>query len=226
MPFAVTDPLGLAAWAFLGMQIALLWAVRRSRVAIEAGESMPSPAVLYPSLALQGLFVLGAALLAAHDAGIRLIPPTQSVARALIWAPIALALLVASVPVLWRLTPAEQRERNAAFLPRDAKERSWVLAVSLIASLGEEIAWRAVLPALLVHLTESVALAIVLSALSFGFAHWVQGKIAIVAVFAFALVFHGLVALTGGLVAAIAVHALYDALVGTILGPYLRQRAA
>ena len=225
MPFAVTDPLGLAAWAFLGMQVALLWAVRRSRAALESGEKLPSPSVLYPSLALQGLFVLGAALLAAHDAGIRLIPAAQSVSKALIWAPIALALLVGSVPVLWRITPAEQRERNTAFLPTNAKESSWVLAVSLIAGLGEEIAWRAVLPALLVHLTGSTALAIALSALSFGFAHWVQGKIAIVAVFAFALVFHGLVALTGGLPAAIAVHALYDALVGTILGPYLRRRA-
>jgi membrane protease YdiL (CAAX protease family) len=75
-------------------------------------------------------------------------------------------------------------------------------------------------------LTGSVALAIALSALSFGLGHWLQGKLAIFAVIGFALVFHGLVALTGGLPAAIAVHALYDALVGTTIGPYLHKRAA
>lgn len=226
MPFTVSDPLGLVAWAFLALQVAVLWAVKRSRAALEAGETLPEPSVLFPSLAVQGSIMLAVALGAAYDAGIRLIPETQSVARALVWGPLALLLLLGSVPILWRITPPDQRKRNAAFLPRNAKERTWMLLVSLIAGLSEEIAWRAVLPALLVHLTGSVGIAIGLSALSFGFAHWTQGKLAIVAVFGFALVFHGLVALTGGLPAAIAVHALYDAIVATVLGPALHRRAA
>jgi membrane protease YdiL (CAAX protease family) len=226
MPFTVTDPLGLFAWAFLALQVAVLWGVMRSRKALNAGETLPEPNVLFPSLAVQLSILLAVSLAAAYDAGIRLIPASQSVARALVWAPLALLLLLASVPLLWRVTPLEQRKRNAGLLPRNAKERAWMLVVSLIAGLSEEIAWRAVLPALLWHLTGSEWIAIGLSALSFGFAHWTQGTLAIAAVFGFALVFHGLVALTGGLPAAIAVHALYDAIVATLIGPALHRRAA
>jgi membrane protease YdiL (CAAX protease family) len=224
MPFAVTDSLGSIAWAFLFLQVLLVWAAWRSRVALEAGEELPPPGVLYGSIALQGLFLLGFALAAAWDAGIHLRPIDQSWTQSVLWGPVALLLLLAAVPSVWRLTSPEERERRAQMLPRTAPERSLALAVSLIAGVGEEIVWRAVLPALLLHLTGSLTLAIGLSAVSFGLAHWVQGKLAMAVVIAFALVFHGLVALTGGLVAAVAVHALYDAVVAIWLGPLLHER--
>jgi membrane protease YdiL (CAAX protease family) len=225
MPFHVGAPIGSLAWAFLVLQVLLVWAAWRSRAALEAGEELPPPAVLYSSVAVQGLFLLAFGLGAAWDAGIQLRPAEQSWTQALLWGPLALLVLLASVVPVWRLTPTEERARRAAMLPRTPGERGLALTVSLIAGVGEELVWRAVLPALLLHLTGSLALAIGLSVVSFSLAHWVQGKLAMAVVLVFALVFHGLVALTGGLVAAVAVHALYDAAVSTWLGPLLQRRA-
>lgn len=225
MPFQVSEPIGSVAWAFLALQVLLVWGAWRSRKALEAGEELPPPAVLYGSVIVQGLLLLAFALAAAWDAGIRLRPADQSWGRALLWGPPALALLLASVPPVWRLTSPEERARRAQMLPGTPRERSLALAVSLVAGVGEEVVWRAVLPALLLHLTGSLALAIGLSVVSFSLAHWVQGRLAMGVVLLFALLFHGLVALTGGLVAAVAVHALYDAAVSVWLGPLLHRRA-
>ena len=54
----------------------------------------------------------------------------------------------------------------------------------------------------------------------------VQGRLASATVFGFALLFHGVVFLTGDLWTVMAVHALYDALVTTVIGPRLHGRAA
>jgi membrane protease YdiL (CAAX protease family) len=225
MPFQVSDPIGSLAWAFLALQVLLVWGAWRSRAALEAGEELPPPGVLYSSVILQGLLLLAFALAAAWDAGIQLRPAGQSAARALLWAPPALLLMLATVLPVWRLTPPEERARRAQMLPRNPRERALALAVSLVAGVGEELVWRAVLPALLVHLTGSLVLAIGLSVLSFSLAHWMQGGLAMAAVLVFALLFHGLVALTGGLVAAVAVHALYDAAVSVWIGPLLHRRS-
>ncbi len=226
MPFIATEPLGMVAWAFVALQVLLAYAAWRSRAALVGGEKLPPPRVLYPVVALQLLVLLGLALAAAWDAGIALRPPGHSWERALIYGPLALALLLASVLPVWRFTPAAERARRTALLPRDTVETSLVLLVCLIAGVAEEIAYRAVLPGLLQRLTGSLEAALLLSAVAFALAHWVQGKLAMAVVLGFAIAFHALVALTGGLAAAIAVHALYDALVSTWLGPRLHRRAA
>ena len=139
MPFAVTDPLGSAAWAFLVLQPLLVWGAWRSRVALDAGEELPPAAVLYPSIAIQGLVLLAFALAAAWDAGIGLRPGGQSWALALVWGPLVLLALLGSAPLLWRLTPPGEREQRAAMLPRTSAESSLALVVSLVAEMGEEI---------------------------------------------------------------------------------------
>ena len=57
MPFQVSDPIGSLAWAFLALQVLLVWGAWRSRAALEAGEELPPPGVLYGSVILQGLLL-------------------------------------------------------------------------------------------------------------------------------------------------------------------------
>jgi membrane protease YdiL (CAAX protease family) len=99
----------------------------------------------------------------------------------------------------------------------------WWLLVCLVTGPTEEISWRAVLPALGARLGLAPLAAVGLSALLFALAHMVQGRLAAAIVLLIAALFHGLVALSGSLVTAIAVHALYDAIVTVWLAPRLHR---
>ena len=61
-------------------------------------------------------------------------------------------------------------------------------------------------------------LAVLLAATVFAVSHWVQGRMSMLIIFGFALVFHGLVLSTGVLYVAIAVHVLYDCTAGLTYG--------
>lgn len=225
MPFEATEPLGWLSFLFLFLVVAMCAGALLSRRALEGGEELPPPSRLMPQVALQLLFVLAFALLAARDAGIELPVTRASLPRALLVGAGGLALMLASAPLLWRFTSEAERARRARFLPRDRHETILCLLVSVLAGLGEEVAWRAVLPALVAHFTGGVWLPVLVSAAAFGLAHMVQGKLASAAVFGFALVFHGIVFLTGDLWTAVSVHAAYDALVTTVIGPRLHRRS-
>lgn len=210
----------------LALVVLAVPAALSSRRAIVRGAEMPAPGALYAQAAVQLLIVGLLAHFAGRDLGLSAWSRAAPSARAWALGAALLAGMLAMAAAVWRVTPQAERERGAAFLPRRAGERGLVVLVACLAGLVEEFAWRAVLPALLGHWIGNPWLAVGLSALSFGLAHAVQGRLAMAVVFATALCFQVLVQVGGGLAVAVAVHTTYDLLAVFWLSPYLRGRSA
>jgi hypothetical protein len=107
--------------------------------------------------------------------------------------------------------------------PRTAPERRTFVFVVLLASVAEEAAYRGVGWSVLWFALGNGWLSAALLSVAFALAHWSQGWKSLAAIVLLALVFHGLVALTGVLVLAMAVHAAYDLLVGGMIQKKARE---
>jgi membrane protease YdiL (CAAX protease family) len=131
------------------------------------------------------------------------------------------AMYVAAVAYMrprWRRAVERRAPVVRLFMPRDAGERLWWIAVSLLAGIGEEITWRGVQTQLLVPIVGSFAIAAILSAVSFGGAHMVQGWRSSAVIVLFALGFQAVAWASGGLFVAMAVHVAYDVTAGLVYG--------
>jgi membrane protease YdiL (CAAX protease family) len=98
--------------------------------------------------------------------------------------------------------------------------RDWLLwtPVVFIAAISEEIAYRGVATAILQAWLHNPWLAALIAAAGFAAAHALQGWKSGVIIFFIALVMHALVAITGTLVYAMLVHAVYDFIAGYLAG--------
>jgi len=123
----------------------------------------------------------------------------------------------------WRRSMEEGKATWRLFAPASPRERRMWILLSLSAGIGEELVWRGVLPALLSRLTGSLAVAIVLSVLSFSIAHAIQGLRSVLAIAAFAVAFHALVFLSGSLYVAMTVHFVYDVIAGFTYATFARE---
>ena len=123
-------------------------------------------------------------------------------------------------------TPAE-REKLAIYrwMPQTGVERALFVVSALLAGTVEEAAYRGVLVTILAGVTGSAAVGALVSALAFAVGHAVQGWKSGVVVFAMALLMQAIVALTGTLLIAMAVHALYDIVAGIRAGNTARRLA-
>ncbi|MEW5914941.1 MAG: CPBP family intramembrane glutamic endopeptidase [Gemmatimonadota bacterium] len=123
-------------------------------------------------------------------------------------------LFVATIPI--RRKAVERREPRVYFaMPVQPDEMALWVAVSVMAGVSEEYVYRWVFSDLGARLTGSLAFGWALSILAFSVAHATQGSwAAVLFSAAFALLAHLLVFLTGTLVFAIALHAVYDVLAG------------
>jgi len=135
----------------------------------------------------------------------------------------ALAVLLGWAPLAWRTRPVIERARLLAVLPRTPGQAAVWVAMAACAGVFEEIAWRGVLFANVTRLLPSPWVAAVLCSASFGAMHAYQGRRGIVTTGAFALLMHVLVALSGSLLPAILVHALYDIGVGLLFRALARR---
>jgi len=125
---------------------------------------------------------------------------------------------------LWRRAVEKRLPILRLFMPRDAGERAWWIGVSLLAGVGEEITWRGVQTQLLVPIVGAYAAATLLSAISFGSAHFVQGWRSCAVIVLFALGFQAVVWASGGsLFVAMAVHVAYDVTAGITYGRLGRE---
>jgi membrane protease YdiL (CAAX protease family) len=104
------------------------------------------------------------------------------------------------------------------FMPRTPGEKVLWAGVSLFAGFGEEIVYRGVMFSLLWRLLDSPLAAAWIAAVVFAVAHYMQGWRSMLVLFAFALVFQAMFYLTGSLFPGMAVHFLYDLMVGMIYG--------
>lgn len=195
----------------------------RSGQKLRAGVPFPSRMrYLVSTIVLQilvGLF----ALWTAGRNGIELFPPFVPRLRDIAIAMAILALAIAHVPWRWRSMSAERRSRLGFLIPQEPHERVLLWILTLLAGIGEELAYRGVLFALLWRVTGNAWLAAGLAAASFGVAHMVQGRHAAITIGVFALVFQGLAVLSGALYLSMAVHILYDLAAVALYARFMRR---
>ena len=208
-------PVGLLHIALFGVLIPAL--VVRSRHKL-ATHPVPPRHRHFTAVLVQLLVFLGISLWVAWVEYIPLAAPFE-----LRWGAVALAvaLLIAGIVLMaprWRRNVVQRDPKAYYFMPRNPRERVLWALISLAAAIAEEVTYRGVLFALLTVLTGSPWIAAVLASATFGVSHMVQGMQSALIISAIALALHGLVAVSGSLYLAIAVHFLYDLIAGFTYG--------
>lgn len=209
----------------------LPWMAMRSarRLGTGGGERpagpMPSRSAIWINTLL-GLAVLFAlATLVGRSFGYEVFAVSRLGGRDYAYAALALGACFAIRALLRTVRTEEERRKLFVYklVPKTPGERFLKTLAILAAAVAEEAAYRGVLMAILWYSLGNPWLAALISALAFALSHWAQGAKSGVAIFAIALVMQALVALTGTLVLAMAVHALYDFAAGYLIA---RQAAA
>ena len=138
----------------------------------------------------------------------------------------AVALYVVAVLFMrprWRRAVERRARIVHLFMPSNATERAWWIAVAILAGIGEEITWRGVQPILVAHVVRQPLLAVLLVAATFGLTHIVQGWKSAAIICLFALGFQTIVWLSGSLYLAMLVHLAYDVTAGLSYGRLGRE---
>ncbi len=128
-----------------------------------------------------------------------------------------LAMYVVAVLAMrprWRRAVLKRTRIVHYFMPATPAERAWWIAVSVLAGVGEEITWRGVQTALGAALTGSYLAGSALTAIAFGLGHLNQGWRSAFVIALFSLGFQAIVAFSGSLYVAMAVHVAYDITAG------------
>lgn len=104
-------------------------------------------------------------------------------------------------------------------LPSTVRDRLWWIVAVMVAAFCEEYVYRGVLYQLLLQQTGGLwVAAVLLSAIVFAFGHGTQGEKAILQIIPFALGFHLLVYLSGGLLLPMIAHFVYNIAVELLFG--------
>ena len=218
--------LNAAGWAHLfayGLLLPLMVVRARRKVVGAPDAPLPDRLRYFQGTTIELLMLVAGSLAVARAERMQLFPSAFPP-----WYGIA-AGIVAYASAVFYMRPRWRRavERNTRvphfFMPSNGTERAWWVVVSVLAGTGEEITWRAVQTGLLAAATGSYPAAAVLSALSFGAAHAVQGWRSASVIVVFALGFQTLVWLTGSLYVAMPVHITYDITAGIAYGRLGRQ---
>jgi membrane protease YdiL (CAAX protease family) len=214
--------LHFAGWYHLitfGVIVPILVVRNRRRAQAQAraakpGDPAPSRLKHYQSTATMLMFFTALSLVVARAEWIELFPRP-----AFTWSGVltGLAMFVVSVAAMrprWRRA-VERRVRVAHFfMPSTPAERAWWIAVSVLAGVGEEITWRGVQTALGAALTGSYVAGSLLTAVAFGLGHMNQGWRSAAVIGFFSLGFQVIVAMSGSLYIAMAIHVAYDITAG------------
>lgn len=220
-PSALTP--GAVSWAALAF-----FAVAGPLVAWRAHRSMrdrgepPASSAARMKVYLGALVWLWVLLLlgwvAARESGMTLFPAWRpsafDVAVGLGSFALGMLTLVPKLP----LVSDEGRARVRAVAPRNGRERGVFYLLCAAAGVGEEFVYRGVLFLLVAWLVGSWWLAALLSAAVFGAVHLYQGPRTALVAGLYGLRDHVVVGLTGTLWVAIVVHAVHDAVLGTVVG--------
>jgi hypothetical protein len=209
---------GSAGWfhlAFFGLLIP--WAAWQTRTRF-ATQPLPPRRRHFIAVLVQLLLFLIISVYVARVEDIDLLTPPRAG-----WLPwlAAMGLLAAGVVLMapvWR-RGVERRERKLhLFMPRTPSERGLWVAVAVAAGVSEEVTYRGVMVAVLGGITGSMLAAAIVASLIFGLSHVVQGWKSAAIITVIALLLHGLVALSGTLLLAIAIHSIYDIVAGLAYG--------
>lgn len=209
---------GPAGWFHLAFFGALIpWAVWRSRRKLQVGPNPPRRRH-FVAVLVQLLLFLALSAWVAWAEGIPVFTPPELRWPALFTAALLLGGGIYLMAPRWRQS-VEQRDRKVhLFMPRTGAERLLWVAVSAAAAVSEEVTYRGVMFAVLTMATGNAWAAALIASAIFGFSHLVQGWKSAGIIVGIALALHGLVALSGSLHLAIAVHFLYDLIAGLAYG--------
>jgi membrane protease YdiL (CAAX protease family) len=200
----------------------------RTRSAVLQMTAPPNRIVFYSGALIQLVLFTALSIFVAAKEKIELVPHRAPTAIQALIGLIVLVVLVAFLRPRWKQSVLAGEKVIALFMPATRDERLLWLLVSLLAGFSEEITWRGVQTVLLERVllervTGALVFAILISALMFAAAHAVQGYDGVALIGAIALVFHGLVLITGSLYVAMAVHFLYDAIAGLTYAKFARE---
>jgi membrane protease YdiL (CAAX protease family) len=190
---------------------------RRAKAQSQPGATRPpTPSRVrhFQSTALMLVLLTSLSLIVARAEWIDLFPrPGFSLAGVVA----GLAMYVVTVLAMrprWRRAVLKRTRVVHYFMPGTPGERVWWIIVSVLAGVGEEISWRGVQTALGAALTGSYVGGSVLTAIAFGLGHLNQGWRSAFVIAFFSLGFQAIVALSGSLYVAMAVHVAYDITAG------------
>jgi len=218
--------LNAAGWTHLfayGLLLPLMVVRGRRKVMGLPGAPLPNRVRFFVGTTIELSLLVAGSLAVAMAQRIELFPPALPSSYGIIGGIAAYAIAVLFMRPRWRRAVECNARVAHLFMPSNSTERAWWLVISLLAGLGEEITWRGVQTGLLAAATGSYAAAAVLSALSFGAVHAVQGWKSSAVIVVFALGFQALVWLTGSLYVAMAVHISYDVTAGITYGRLARR---
>ncbi len=215
--------IGIAGWYFIGLLLFIVYASFRSRRRVAEMPVLPSRTRHFASTLIMLVLLFALALIVARLDGIRLYPrvvptPLQIGAGLLV----AFVLAAGMMP-MWRRAVAKGDRRIYLFSPQTGREKALWIAVSLIAGIGEETAYRGVLYILLRTLTHSAPAAAVLSAAIFAGNHGLQSTRSMVIIFFFSLIFQALALWTGSLYVGMLSHFVYDVIAGLTYSRLTRE---
>lgn len=218
------DQLNPAGWMhliFMGVVVPL--GALRSRRLIVGSADRPAPPldrIHHFRNTLVSLSVFGlVSVLTATSQGIALL--RFDAVASLKAAPVAALAYGAAVLYMrprWRRAVEKKGRLAHLFMPQNHTERTYWVAVSILAGVTEEITWRGVQSVLLNALIGDALVATAACAVLFGAAHAVQGWRSAALIVVFALAFQGLVWLSGSLFLSIVTHIAYDITAGLTYG--------
>lgn len=223
--FWVTTPLGFLGAAGLAFFLELLPALAVAQLPLVGdGEPLPRiPVYLSSAAAILGVGVFG--ILAGRRAvgfgamGLRRVP----VGQVILW---TVGLTVIVLLLMWafrfvrRAAGWSETSLLLELLPKSRREKSVFVVLSLVAGVGEEIAFRGFLiPALTLVFGWSWGAAL-LSSATFGLLHAYQGWLGVIRTAVLGLILGGCFIVSGSLWPAILAHAILDILVGLFFGEF------
>ena len=213
----------VVGWLFvIFVTLAVPFAVLRSRDSLLVMARIPMRERYWVMMAPQ--LILGAiAALTAFITGLELFPSRMPSATAWLLGTAFLVCVVTLMRPSWRQTLEDPSPAWRLFTPVTGRERWMWVTLAFAAGVCEELVWRGVLPSLAAALTGSVPAAIAISVFSFAVAHAIQGLRSVLAIASIAAAFHALVALSGSLYVAMAVHFVYDVIAGFTYARLARQ---
>ena len=215
---------------FLAFLLGFLpWGAVRSRRKMRSALERPGPGsrserlvIWANTLFAQGLLLL-LAWLAGRSFGFRFFAPAGPRSLAAAAAALAICFGLRALARAWRTEDERRKLVVYRLAPRSAVERGVFVLMALVAAVAEEIAYRGVGVAVLTFWSGEPIVAVLVCSAAFAIAHALQGGKSVVIILGFAFVMHALVAVTGSLVPAMAVHFVYDLAAGLAIA---RQAAS
>lgn len=212
MSMWAVGPVGLIFLVFFGVAIPIV--AYRARDRLTTMRPRPSRAQLYGSTLVQlGVFLL-LGLLAAWQEGLPLWRRPERYVLPVLATLVLLAVMTFGTRSIKRAAVQRRDPRVYFSMPQGAREGALWIAVSIMAGVAEEYVYRGVFSDLATRLTGSLVLAWALAVAAFTIAHANQGVRSLAVIATFALAAHMLVYLSGSLLFAIVLHAVYDVFAG------------